>query len=114
MKNIFLFLILALHLNGWSYTCPQVLKSDVQAQRVFRWLNQLKGSFDLANCKVEITACDPLELGPRNPYIGEIYLVEQSGREAYLPVTVVTAEDSKMKTVVEESKRILNYLKVDH
>jgi hypothetical protein len=85
---------------------------EADAKALYSWLSRFKGQFDMPGCHVEIVACDPSSLDD-NSLIGEVYIVGTDKREAYIPVAYIKTQPAELKTVVDASKRIVNYIKVD-
>jgi len=108
MKWIFIFF------SCWTYAypCPSVVSQDENAKALHDWLVRFKGQFDMPGCHVEILACDA-SVTDDHSLIGEVYIIDADKREAYVPVAYVKSQPAKLKTVVDASRRIINYIKVD-
>jgi hypothetical protein len=112
MKILFLFLLLGSP-KIWAYPCPQNLSLHKEGQTAYQWMKKIKGQWNLKNCRLEITVCNGQEPSNAQNLIGELYLIDEAGREAYLPVTVMEKPLPKIKTQVKEGRRWFYYFRSD-
>jgi hypothetical protein len=89
------------------------LDSVEDVQVVQSWLQRFQGQSDIPNCHLEITACNPNEPRTTGATIGELFLIDKEGRQAYLPLMVADKGDRKIQTQIESSQRRLKYIKFD-
>lgn len=98
---------------SFGYPCPKEMLTDSSGAVLFQWLDRFKGVMELPGCRVEITVCNPQEKETLNNQIGEIYILDDNQREAYLPIILTDANNSKIKTKVRFGRKYLNYFKKD-
>lgn len=109
-----MFLLIIYGSHGAAYSCPADFDVD-QRKKVFHdWIGRFKGRFSLKGCQVEITVCDPKMARTEGSMIGEIFLVDRRGREAYLPLHLVSKGNPKIRTSLQAHPKTLYYLKYDY
>lgn len=113
--KILIWLMLSIYgLNSWAYSCPADVNTNPNAKAVFAWMSRFQGKQNMRGCYVEITVCDPNEAHEGGAVIGEIYIVDDKQREAYLPLTTVNGEAGKIKTSIEAYNKNFYYIKFDY
>lgn len=113
MNKLLMLTLMLLSLRCFAYPCPVDVESNAKAKAIRGWMSELQGKQNLKNCYLEITVCDPAEAG-ESPVIGEVYIVDEDKREGYLPLTVATLGDEKMKTKLDASSFAFYYIKYDY
>lgn len=113
MRYFVLCLMMFVEVQAWAYPCPATFRQDPQAQETVQWLSRFGGQTDFPNCHIEITTCDPGELGPEQAPLAELYIVDAKGREAYLPISLVAEGTPKIETSIRLRERSLYYIKKD-
>lgn len=111
MKILLSLVVLFAHV-AQAYPCPSSVSRDADAKLLHDWLMRFAGKFQMPGCQVEILACDEDQIDD-NSLIGEVYVIDQKKREAYIPVVYVKSQPAKLKTMVDASKRIIDYIEVD-
>lgn len=97
-----------------AYPCPGVVQAEPQAGQLQAWMARWQGRMQVGECQVEITACDLNQGAGSSSTIGEIYIVDKEGREAYLPLSWIGAGHSEGKTQLEMYEKRLSYVKYDY
>jgi hypothetical protein len=92
-----------------AYTCPPSM-TDKQS-KLQQWLEPWRGVHEMPGCRVEITVCAPGGEEDTGAVLAEVYVTDDKGREAYLPLTY--ADSAKIETRARYYPRTLNYLKRD-
>jgi hypothetical protein len=81
--------LLLLTIYTWSYYCPQSVYTNKKASKAHDYLRMVEKDLQFSNCEVEIALCEKSEseVSPDSTPVAEIYIVDDKGREAYLPMT---------------------------
>lgn len=95
-----------------AYNCPPELKTSEKAQKTLEWLTKFQDVKELHGCQLEIVPCEN-EGEQEGAPVGEIFLVDQQGREAYLQLDFPPEAEDKVHVRVISNKRTLNYKKTD-
>lgn len=95
--------------SAWAYHCPTEMTA--QQEELRKWFEPLRGTYEIRNCRVEITVCAPESGEEANPIVAEVYIVDHRGREAYLPLNL--ADSQKISARAEFYRRTLFYIKRD-
>ncbi len=99
--------------SAWAYSCPKDLQNTRRAVELHHWLNHFQGRLQVGGCQIEITACDLSAEPGISSMIGEIYIVDKRGREAYLPLSYIPPGSREGETHIQFFKQRLVYLKRD-
>ena len=113
MNRFFLFLIVFAPLQVWAYPCPMDFEKNSESFKIFSWLEHFQGQQAIGRCTVGITACDAKAERTVSGILGEIYVIDEDKREAYLPV--LWAENNpRLQTELEVGSKYLHYVKYDY
>lgn len=113
LSTFILTVILLINAQTWAYSCPTDLEQTPTKLNLHNWLNRFVGIRQLRGCTLEIRVCDPLEPRTENQMLAEIYIMDSQNREVYLPLIIVSSDNSKMDTELEIYSKTLFYLKRD-
>ncbi len=114
MRIAFLVLMFLAGTQALAYPCPADLEAVKAKRLLHNWVSQFKGQHVIAGCKVEFTACNPLEPRGDGQMLAELYIVDYRRREAYLPLIIVPSGNPKVRTSLEAYPKSLFYIKWDY
>ena len=113
MSRYLILLFLLTPLNLWAYACPSALEAKPESVEIYSWLERFQGQQTVGRCTVEITACDINIERTAGGILGEIYVVDENKREAYLPI-LWSERNSRIQTELEAGNKYLHYVKYDY
>jgi hypothetical protein len=109
MKNWIWPALLLFSSAATAYTCPSGMNEE-QA-KLQRWLEPWRGVHELKGCRIEITVCAPDQTEETGAVLAEVYVTDDKGREAYVPLT--GTDSARIQSRARYYPRTLNYLKRD-
>ena len=110
---VFFLLTFLFSFGARAYHCPPAVQDNPQALQTQEWLQQFKGLQELHGCEIEIEVCETGEVGAKSNPVGEIFLTDSRGREAYLLLDFPEKELKKVRVRTIHSPRLLQYKKQD-
>lgn len=113
MRLMFVLILIFSPLFLEAYSCPSYLIQSDKAQKSYDWLERFKGQFQLHNCEVEIIVCDPQGEPSDSAPVGELLLVTENGREAYISIDFPEEYSWRFNTNIKSYPRSLYYRKKD-
>lgn len=111
--NLFIMILLLTNLQASGYPCSADLEQTSSKLALHNWISRFVGIHHIPGCTVEIRTCDPQEPRTDNQLIAEIYIVDSTSREVYLPIITVPTNNPKLDTEIEIHSKNLYYLKRD-
>ncbi|MBX3022676.1 MAG: hypothetical protein KF799_13470 [Bdellovibrionales bacterium] len=113
MNKLILFLMTMASVSVLAYPCPKAIETDPQTIGAKRWLERFQGQHQMRGCQVEITVCNEQEPHVVGGPLAEVYILDEAGREAYLPLVPVAEDTPRMQASMQIHRRSLYYLKKD-
>lgn len=113
MRQLLVFILIFTTYSTQAYDCPQYLEQRSDAKKTLQWLKNFEGLRQVGECQVEIILCKESTTYNQAAPLGEILVIDDKGREAYISIDFPEKNSPVFSTKIKSHSRMLNINKKD-
>lgn len=91
-----------------SAACQYQPMQSAKANRATEFIKSISGSYQSRDCKMTIETCERAET-PVGSTVAHILVVDEKGREAYLPIDFQETDAKRTRYTIQNGSRMFHY-----